>query len=241
MRDVWCQVSDNRCLLSVSDNRCLLSDIWCLMPDFCYQTSDAWFQMSGVRRLISKVWCQISVIRCLTSDFRCLLYKTFDVRHLMSDIWRQTTNRRLARNQTTSIRHLKSDVWHQTTNIRHLISDLWYETSDIREETCCQLMSEIWCMMMILRLWVINNTFLYFTPPFLGENSNFNISKSSFYMEREMSGNDTINSQLLSCWHLAVRDTQIKQKVAKSSAKKNHRRLTETKSFYYGLSLKRLY
>ena len=215
MRDVWCQVSDNRCLLS---------DIWCLMPDFCYQTSDAWFQMSGVRCLILDVWFQRSDVRFLSSDVWRLTsdvcYKTFDVRHLMSDIWRQTTNRRLARNQTTNIRHLKSDVWHQTTNIRHLISDLWYETSDIREETCCQLMSEIWCMMMILRLWVINNTFLYFTPPFLGENSNFNISKSSFYMERERCLETTQYSQLLSCWHLAVRDTQIKQKVAKSSAKK---------------------
>ena len=44
---------------------------------------------------------------------------------------------------------------------------------------------------------MINNTFLYFTPPFLGENSNFNISKTSFCMEREMSGNDTIRSTLV--------------------------------------------
>ena len=43
----------------------------------------------------------------------------------------------------------------------------------------------------------MNNTFLYFTPPFLGETSNFNISKSSFYMEREMSGNDTVQSTLV--------------------------------------------
>ena len=137
------------------------------------------------------------------SDF---CYKMFYLRHLMSDVWYQmsderrlttASNRSLARNQTTNIRHLKSDVWHQTTNIRHLISDLWYETSDIREQTCCQLMSQIWCMMMILRLWVMNNTFLYFTPPFLGETSNFNISKSSFYMEREMSGNDTVQSTLV--------------------------------------------
>ena len=43
---------------------------------------------------------------------------------------------------------------------------------------------------------MINNTFLYFTPPCLGESSNFNISKSSIYMESEMSGNDTIQSTL---------------------------------------------
>ena len=178
----------------MSNARFLLSDIWRLI-------SDVWFQASDFRCLISDVWFQRSDVRFLSSDVWRLTsdvcYKTFDVRHLMSDIWRQTTNKRLAKNQTTNIRHLKSDVWHQTTNIRHLISDLWYETSDIREETCCQLMSEIWCMMIILRLWVINNTFLHFTPPFLGENSNFNISKSSFYMEREMSGNDTIQSTLV--------------------------------------------
>ena len=45
---------------------------------------------------------------------------------------------------------------------------------------------------------MINNTFLYFTPPFLGENSNFNVNnKMSFCMEREMSGNDTIQSTLV--------------------------------------------
>ena len=176
------------------------------------------------------VWCLMSDVWRFLSD----------VRRLMSDVWRQTTNRSLTRNQTTNIRRLTSDVWHQTTNIRHLISDLWYETSDIREQTCC-LMSDIWCMMMILRLWVMNNTFLYFNPPCLGENSNFNISKSSIYMERERCLGTTQYSQLLPCWHLAVRDTLIKQKVAKSLAKKNHRRLTEMKSCYYGLSLKRPY
>ena len=44
----------------------------------------------------------------------------------------------------------------------------------------------------------MNNTFLYFTPPFLGETSNFKyILKSSFYMEREMSGNNTVQSTLV--------------------------------------------
>ena len=172
--DVWFQRSDIRRLMSyvtrpLYDVRHLISDIWCLMLDiWCFiQMWDIWCLMSDVWRFLS------------------------DVRRLMSDVWWQTTNRSLTRNQTTNIRRLTSDVWHQTTNIRHLI----WDNSDIREQTCC-LMSDAWCMMMILRLWVMNNTFLYFTRPCLGESSNFNISKSSIYMEREMSGNDTIQSTL---------------------------------------------
>ena len=179
--DVWFQRSDIRRLMSyvtrpLYDVRHLISDIWCLMLD---------------------IWCFILMwdVWCLMSDVWRFLS---DVRRLMSEVWRQTTNRSLTRNQTTNIRRLTSDVWHQTTNIGHLISDFWYETSDIREQTCC-LISDAWCLMMILRLWVMNNTFLYFTPPCLGESSNFNISKSSIYMQGERDvwkWHNTVNSCL---------------------------------------------
>ena len=48
-----------------------------------------------------------------------------------------------------------------------------------------------------------------------------------------------VYSQLLPCGHLAITDTPIIRTVAKSLAKTNYRRLTETNSRYYGLSLVR--
>ena len=208
MRDIWCQVSDNRCLLS---------DIWCLMPDFCYQTSDAWFQMSGVRRLILDVWFQRSDVRFLSSDVWHLTsdvcYKTFDVRYLMSDVWRQTTNRSLTRNQTR-------DVWHQTTNIRHLI----WQTSDMRHLTSenkhvvswCQK-SDVWWWSWGSEWWI---THFFILLPHFSERTQILIYLNRPFTWRERCLETPQYSQLLSSWHLAVRDTQIKQKVAKSSAKK---------------------
>ena len=93
---------------------CQVSDIRCLMSDFCYQTSE-------FRRLMWDVWCQTSdIVWCQVSDNRCLI----------SDIWWQISVKK--------VWHLILDICYKTSVIRHLISDAWrlmpdfgYQTSDV--------------------------------------------------------------------------------------------------------------
>ena len=78
MSDVWC---------TMSDIRCLRADVWFQISDVRRLQSDVWYQTSDVTCLTSDVWCVI----CLMSNLRCL---TSYVRRLMSNVWCQTCDYR---------------------------------------------------------------------------------------------------------------------------------------------------
>ena len=78
MSDVWCMMSDIRCLRA---------DVWFQISDVRRLKSDVWYQTSDVTCLMSDVWCVI----CLMSNLRCL---TSYVRRLMSNVWCQTCDYR---------------------------------------------------------------------------------------------------------------------------------------------------
>ena len=85
MTDVWCQKSDDRCLITViwckmshdkgmmSDDRCLRTDVWCEMSDKRCLITDIWWQRYDV-------WCQMSEDRCLITDVR---WQRYNVRRVM--------------------------------------------------------------------------------------------------------------------------------------------------------------
>ena len=113
--DVWCQLSDFRCLLSnvwfqVFDIRCLMSG-----SVIRRLTTDTWHQTSDIRHLKSDVWQQKSESRCLTN------------RHLKSDIW----------NQTSDIRHQSinqsSFIYNGITSLKMLFQWAIYITKSFRE------------------------------------------------------------------------------------------------------------
>ena len=74
MSDVWCMMSDIRCLRA---------DVWFQISEVRRLKSDVWYQTSDVTCLMSDVWCVI----CLMSNLRCL---TSYVRRLMSNVWCKT-------------------------------------------------------------------------------------------------------------------------------------------------------
>ena len=91
MSDVWCQMSDVRCPMSMSDVKFPMSHVRCLMSCVgcpIYSTSNVWCPMSDLLCLIYDVRCPTSW--CLIFDVRCLIfvcrYPTSDVRFLMSDV-----------------------------------------------------------------------------------------------------------------------------------------------------------
>ena len=127
MSDVWCHMSDTRCLMSYqkSDVWFETSDVWCHMSNtrclMSYQTFDISFQTSDhiclTSCLIADIWCVMSDVWCLSSDVRRLTSDDINyVRHQSCDVWC------LVRQRTSSeVWNLTSDNKHQTYVIPSVI------------------------------------------------------------------------------------------------------------------------